>query len=356
MSNVHQFSTKDDINDEACLWISRIDRGLTDHERHALIQWTRESRLHEEALLEMAALWDDMSVLNELSGLFPFRQKTHSQRVDRARQVGWKVAASMLFAMVLGAVLFTSPFEPSNQLVADHEVVTEELASTSLGQQKNITLSDGSVVHLNTDSAVAIRYSSSQRLITLLQGEAHFDVSHDPERPFIVAAGQNSVTAIGTAFNIELVDDQAFELVVTEGKVLVQDTHAEDADKVELLTGKRSIVDQGVIMFSGEKALVDGVIADKARITRALIDKDLAWQQGMIIFQGEPLSVVLEEIARYTQIEFTLLQAELSDEKVAGYFKVGDIDGLLYALENGFGIKHVKVSETEISLGEDVTE
>ena len=83
-----------------------------------------------------------------------------------------------------------------------------------VGEQKNITLADGSKLHLNTDSIVTVDFTENARNIVLLRGEAHFDVAHDTSRPFTVTAGNNTVTAVGTAFNMQYVDDQAFDLVV----------------------------------------------------------------------------------------------------------------------------------------------
>lgn len=71
MNNIRQFSSKEDIQEQACLWISRLDRGLNSDEKTELDAWLSESNAHRQALLDAASLWDDMSVLNELSGLFP---------------------------------------------------------------------------------------------------------------------------------------------------------------------------------------------------------------------------------------------------------------------------------------------
>jgi len=79
MNNIRQFSSKEDIQEQACLWVSRLDRELSEDEKAQLDEWLAESPNHRKALMEAASLWDDMSVLNELSGLFPRHQnKTES--------------------------------------------------------------------------------------------------------------------------------------------------------------------------------------------------------------------------------------------------------------------------------------
>ncbi|MED5380542.1 MAG: FecR domain-containing protein, partial [Pseudomonadota bacterium] len=208
---------------------------------------------------------------------------------------------------------------------------------------------DGSKLHLNTNSVVTVDFSSTARNIVLLKGEAHFEVAHDTSRPFSVTAGNNTVTAVGTAFNMQYVDDNAFELVVTDGKVLVKDRFKASSSNESLFT-KRPVAEEGLLMFAGEKATVQGKVEARESMSQNDIDDDLAWQQGMIVFKGEPLEAVLAEIGRYTPVRFNISDESLRKRRVAGYFKVGDIDGLLSALKSSFNINYEKVTETSIEL------
>ncbi|MDM7859891.1 FecR domain-containing protein [Alteromonas sp. ASW11-36] len=349
MSNVHNFDTREDINEQACVWISRIDRGLNEQEKDQLSKWMAISNAHREVLFELASLWDDMSVMHQLSSLFPLEQQPTTQIESRYKKTNWQIAASIAFVcLTIGGFLFsqwnTSP---------DAMVIAAQHASTLVGEQRSITLSDGSTLHLNTNSAVSIRFTGEERRISLLRGEAYFDVAHEKSRPFVVAAGRNTVTAIGTAFNVQLVEESAFELVVTEGRVLVQDKAEQSAiEGAKILSGQNAIVDQGLIVFSGEKATVDASISDRKTVSQDLVADDLAWQKGMLVFKGETLDVVLKEITRYTPMRFQISDEALKRQRVAGYFKVGDIDGLLNALENSFSIKNERVSEYTILLSQ----
>lgn len=351
MSNIRQFSSREDIQEQACLWISRLDRGLSDSEKAALNHWLGESNAHREAIMEYASLWDDMSALNELSGLFPRKQvKQDSGRVKRlVVQARWSVAASFLFmALAAGIVVertwFNTPVEVAS---------TSQKVVTGVGEQKSLTLADGSEVHLNTNSVVTVTLSDKAREIVLLKGEAHFTVAHDKRRPFTVTAGNNTVTAVGTAFNMQYVNDNAFELVVTEGRVLVKDRFAQTQSSRSLFSSE-PVIGEGLLMFSGEKAIIRGEVENKKNLTQNDIDDDLAWQKGMIVFKGEPLEQALAEIGRYTSLRFSISDDRLKQRRVAGYFKVGDIDGLLNALKNSFNIEHEKINETTITLSAPV--
>ncbi len=351
MNNISQFSSKESIHQQACEWVSRIDRGLSLVETQELQHWVTLSSTHQKTLMQTAQLWDDMSVLNELSGLFPLRE-AQTQQVSRLRklvkQARWSVAAGFtLMALGVGMMMDWSWVEGTPESV----IVLQQKVETAIGEQKNITLSDGSVVHLNTDTVIEVTYTDSQRLVDLVKGEAHFTVAHDKQRPFSVNAGQNSVTAVGTAFNMQYVENQAFELVVTEGRVLVkQNDSAGSQSGVQSLVSRKPVAAEGLLMFSGEKAMVKGGVKQKHNVSENDIDEDLAWQKGMIVFKGEPLQKVLQEIGRYTPIQFKLMSDELKERRVAGFFKVGDIDGLLFALKNSFQIEHSQEHDSVIEL------
>lgn len=353
MSNIHSFSSREDIHEQACLWVSRMDRGLCEQEKEQLQLWLEQSQHHRGALFEVASLWDDLSVLNELSGLFPLDSSPNTRSKTKLATVApWQIAASFLFMALAVTSVFYNQWSGKEQVVLAN--VNVQRAITEVGEQKNITLTDGSVVHLNTNSTVSIAYSDTERKITLLKGEAHFDVAHEVNRPFVVVAGPNTVTAVGTAFNVQLVEATSFELVVTEGKVLVQEkSQQSSAIDAEILSAKRPIADEGLLVFSGEKALVSGAIQRRVNMSDESMNDDLAWQQGMLVFKGEPLSLVLEEITRYTSVRFQVSNEKLKSTRVAGYFKVGDIDGLLNALKNGFAINSERVTEYTIVLSKE---
>lgn len=349
MSNVHSFNTREDINEQACVWVSRIDRGLNEQEKEQLSKWMATSNAHREVLFELAALWDDMSVLNQLSGLFPLDEQQTANEEVRPKVAKWQIAASVAFVCLTIGGFFFSQWNSTS----DTTIIAAQRASTSVGEQRSITLSDGSTLHLNTNSTVSIRFTDDERRISLLSGEAYFDVAHEKSRPFVVSAGRNTVTAIGTAFNVQLVENSAFELVVTEGRVLVQDkAEQSSAEDAKILSGQSPIIDQGLIVFSGEKATVDVSITERHNVSSDLVADDLAWQQGMLVFKGEALDTVLKEIARYTPMRFQISDEAIKKKRVAGYFKVGDIDGLLNALENSFAIKNERVSEYTILLSQ----
>lgn len=348
MNNVMPFINKEDIHEQACVWISRIDRGLNELETQQLCTWAQANQSNKKALFEMAELWDDMSALNELSALFPLKAGS-SEKTERrvwSPPVRWSIAASFASAIVIASSwLFSQSLHHQGIAVAQHSHYHE----TGIGEQRPVTLQDGSVVHLNTNTVVSVDFNGTSRNINLLRGEAHFDVAHNPDRPFIVSAAGKEVTAIGTAFNVEIFEQSSIEVLVTEGKVLVEATENEQTDVVSSPSDSLH-----TFMIAGDKAeFSDVTAAEKTRLSLDQVQKDLAWQQGMLVFQGESLSEVLLEVSRYTQAEFEVLDDDIKQTRVAGYFKVGDTQGLLRALKNNFAISSVQLGSDRYALSAD---
>lgn len=349
MKNVSQFVSKENIEVEASLWVSRLDRGLNEDETLDLQQWIAKSEENHKQLLKMAAYWDNLTVLNELSALFPLDTIKQSQP---KRFKHFAIAASIAITGLVTTTLFNqdqlipSLFQ-SNQL--QHLTLI-----TQVGQQNTFTLSDGSIVVLNTDSQLEIEFTDGHRRLNLLKGEANFDVAKDTSRPFTVQAGSSAFTALGTIFNVQKNDEQTMELVVTEGRVLISNSTDTLEELTAAINDDSAIVSDALIVNTGQKAVVDTeVLTPVIELPLEDIQKDLSWQQGILIFEGEPLSSALDEVSRYTDTQFEIASPSIADLKVAGYFKAGDVDGLLASLSNNLNItvtynspKHVTLSPT----------
>lgn len=346
MNNVKHFSTKQDIQQQACEWISRFDRGLSEIEDKAFSDWVNISHSHRLCLFDVAQTWDELSVLNELSALFPLSDNHSLQTKRLSIRKTMVLAASFIFVSCLAWL--STPYMPS---IGEPSLMVLD-AETAVGEQRVLSLADGSVIHLNTDSLVSIDFSNSHRHVNLRRGEAHFEVAHDAARPFIVKAADNTVTAVGTAFNVQLNGAHQFELLVTEGKVLIKNQSHNLA--VASNTESSPLDGNGELMIAGQKAVISQTSIQPVILSNEQVQNDLAWQQGMLVFHGEPLAEALQEISRYTSINFTLADEQVKQRRVAGYFKAGDIQGLLFALENNFNIVYSQGDDQTIVLSSGI--
>ncbi|MBE0359556.1 FecR family protein [Pseudoalteromonas aliena] len=353
MSNVHPFTSKNVILENACTWVSAIDRGLSNEEKEQFKLWMLQSAAHQDAVYEIAQLWDELSVLNELSILFP--QHNSANHSKSKWVVPYSIAASLFAALMVCSYLLVNLENDFGKELA--KVNYTKIYQTKVGEQATYVLPDGTIVQLNTNSMLEVAYSKGRRQLLLNKGEGRFNVAKDASRPFSVMAGDKSFTALGTVFNVQRNTSSDLELVVTEGKVMITDpsvaVDANDFKAYQLADNSTQKIRQinANIVTSGEKAVIEQSITKP--ITQLSVDdvqRDLAWQNGMLIFNGEQLGDALNEVSRYTATRFELSSAELAKIKVAGVFRAGDVAGLLESLQTNFSIDHERLGEHVVSL------
>lgn len=357
MSNVFNLPSQDNRDEIAGLWISKINRGLSKAEQAEYQAWIASDEKNTEAMMSLSALWDDMEDLSRLADIFP-EEGLAEAGAGFSKQV-LSIAAS-LFVVLGVAVFMAQPYFQSG---------FEKTYETSIGEQSMVSLSDGSELVLNTNSLVTVEYDDDHRLVTLLRGEMHIDVAHDEFRPLSVKAGTRVVQAVGTAFNIELLEDQKFELIVTDGEVRVgdldtfekvlasalssQSRRSKGAEKrnnsIRLPEQALSISEGQKIRIGGSKRL-DAHVAEVAQVAEEDISIELSWRQGNLVFNGESLAMVIDEIGRYTSTEFQFESDEIKNVRIAGTFKAGDITGLLIALDDTFDVSSRKINSNRFSL------
>lgn len=356
MSNVVEIPSREDIYDQASLWIARLDRELSQAETKDLRAWLSESQVHKEVLFEMASLWDKMDSLSRLSELFeaPATQKIENAPSSPFSSLRFPLGVAASFIMLCSILVLGVKSLPSDELrgwlSGENTVasVVETIYETGLGEHSQVTLPDGSELVLNTDSLIRVQYSDNHRLLLLERGEVHIDVAHDKTRPLSVYAKDRVVQAVGTAFNVEIYNDKEVELIVTDGKVLVarQPTFQEELKAAQ----PKSLPRSSLAVSKGEKIVLGSIKEKVDRVEEADIAADLSWRQGNLIFRGESLQQAVEEISRYTAVEFELLDDSIKHIRIAGLFKAGDVSGLLSALDQNFNIAYEKIGNEKVLL------
>lgn len=332
-ATVVRLPNRQKVRDEAGLWLSRLDRGLTERERLDLESWLAEDPQHRDILLKLAILWDQTGVLSELAELFPLTRPKRVRLLTRS----WAVAAAGLAAAAVVAALVID----WGALERGPTPEAWQAYETAVGGQSTVGLVDGSTVTLNTNSAIEVLYTDTERTVRLSRGEGYFSVEHDPERPFRVHAGGRVFEAVGTAFNVRLETASDVTMMVTEGRVGVFPSPV--AGAAPAATSTAAIVDAGSLAIVGERGVSIQALA------AAEMEAQLSWQQGMLIFDGDPLEAVLREMGRYTTTEI-LADESVRDVRVGGYFRAGDVEGLLIALRENFDIESARGGDGRIFL------
>ena len=333
MSKVVEFSNKEQIHEQASLWIARLDRGLSEEEQQSLADWVRQSREHRRVLFEMAALWDRMDSLARLADLFDAPQRA-------------KPRVRVYLTMAASVMLTALAFAWSWTYLAGRPALMDKHYETAIGEHSTIDLPDGSLLVLNTNTRVTVSYEPDYRLFILERGEINIDVAHDNARPLSVMAGDRVVQAVGTAFNVKIFNEREVELLVTDGKVRVAKRPAAPTD----IHAPARLAETDMAVAKGEKVVLGSAQETIAQVAEADIAAQLSWRQGNLIFRGESLEQALAEITRYTSVEFEVMDEQIRHARIAGLFKAGDVDGLLATLTRNFNIESERLDDNKILL------
>lgn len=333
MTNVQPLPPHKRSVDEASDWLAKLDRGLSTAEEQALKAWLSQHAENRRALLRLASLWDKMDSLSLLTELSPpARKRNHRPLIYSA------IAASIAVFIIAGWLVQRSPdvlSTPAHRAVAS-------AYETAIGERSTVRLPDQSVLTLNTNSLVKVTYNDTQRVLVLERGELNIEVAHDPRRPLSVIAGQKVVRAVGTAFNVQIIDADQVELIVTEGTVMVSDDNR-TVPMQTIGTTPRTVT-------KGERVLLGLDQETISKVSDTALSAELSWRQGNLIFRGETLAAAIAEVSRYTPVKFEIADERLKELRIGGLFKAGDVDGLLATLKENFNIDSERLDAERVLL------
>jgi transmembrane sensor len=300
-----------EIGDEAAAWATRIDSGLVNPDvDEGLRRWLDEDPRHRGALLRAEAALSFVDRGRALAGVIP---KPAPRPIWIRRKL--TLAAAALVAGLVGAMMLLS---------GSHRY------GTGVGEIRQVPLSDGSVVAINTQSTLEVAMHPDIREITLARGEAWFRVAHDKRRPFIVSAGRIRVRAVGTAFSVRRHDD-GVEVQVTEGVVETWTVGEED---------------RRVSVAAGSRAYVAEYQPPKPVPALGDIERSLAWREGQIVLEGETLDEAVAQFNRYNNKKLVISDPGLAAEKLVGQFHATDPQTFAEAVATTLGAEVYEQGDT----------
>lgn len=223
--------------------------------------------------------------------------------------------AAIVFVLLSTAIILRNDIRD----LADPVVLLEK--SVGDGERLDLTLPDGSKVFLNAGSRLRYpnRFTKGKRQVYLVEGEAYFDISHDPSNPFIVTSKHINTRVLGTAFNIKAYRYLSnLQVAVTRGKVRVSDQSGTKA--VSLLPNQQITVDN-----------------QSGRMTKQQVDAQavISWQRGDFIFNNDRLVDVCAVLSKKYKLNFYFRQKEIQDYRItAGFVSKDRIDDILSILAN----------------------
>lgn len=294
----------DDANDpvwgQAMDWLLTVHAAPDDAEvRRRLSVWRAENPAHDRAYRRAERVWRLTGVPIPIPGMAPpapviamadIRPPRTSRRRAFSRGAAVLAAACLLVLLMPVAML---------RLQADY--------LTGIGERRQITLADGTVVDLNADSAVAVDYTTERRDLVLLSGEAFITVGRD-RRPFRVRAKDMTVVDIGTAFDVDI-GREAYSVAVEHGAVQV--TYDGGINPVDARLGP------------GDRLRIDRASGAAARRT-ATPSRIAAWRQGRLIVEEATIGEVVDMMRRYHRGMIILRDETLAARRVTGVYDLAD--------------------------------
>lgn len=301
--------------DETRRWIVRIDRGaLSAEERAELQAWLASDPRHASLLDQHAKLWHAAG-----------KARAAAAGGDQARRhVAWHGTGHGMRAIAAGLCAVAVLALAARWLPVPSEAPAVAALRTAPGQHQAFALRDGSRIVLNTKSSAAVSYEAARRQVTLLDGEAYFEVAKDASRPFRVLAGRMAVRAVGTRFSVYKRGGGAVDVVVHEGVVEVS-RFASAEQSTDPVGKDRLAAGQGLRMRA------DAVTVHV--LTAAQLARALAWQQGRVIFDNTPLALAIEEMARYAPSTIAIGDDRIRQLKLSGSFSTQNVPTFLRTLE-----------------------
>jgi transmembrane sensor len=336
------------INEQAARWVARADAGvLNPSEQRQLELWLDADPRHRGAYVRAQAQWLDLDRLAALHGPTtssdnnsltaaptssgPALQQPNS---SRSRFISRR---QLLAAGVAG---FTAIGGGLSWIVLRQG---RERYTSGIGEIRRITLTDGSTTLLNTDTEISVHLTPKRRDVHLLRGEAFFEVAHDKARPFVVHANDTLVRAIGTTFAVKLESTQV-DVTVTEGVVEVANRTLNSP--TDPTASPASHTDVMRVAANEQVVVTDSRSQEVRRIAPTEADRQLAWREGMVSFDGEPLQTAVNEINRHNQRKIVIDDPALATRPVVGIFRATDLDGFSAAAAEA--LKARVVSEGDV--------
>lgn len=334
-------SIKHEVLVEAAEWLTRLKSNeFTEHDQIILNQWKMQSVMHQSAWQRAEMV---LGTFNNVPSLLGRNTLSKVDNVGRRRAI-----------KNLALVLMVTPtaYLAYQQLPYQHRPwkMWQGDLRTATGESQTHTLADGTQLVLNTNSAVNINFSATERRVTLLAGEVLFTSGKEAtgkegidnypsstelafKRPFIVNTPQGDMLALGTRFSVRQLNDvtnTVTQLAVFEGAVEIQ----------PIGSPKR------IIVQAGEQRLFSSTNIQPAQeVTEDII----LWEKGMLLAKNMPLAELINELSRYRR---GILRCDVSVANliVSGAFQVDNVQASLDLLQKTLPIKMSSITPWWITV------
>jgi len=279
------------IEDIAADWsaLRRMGNNWNSERQAELDAWLTQSLAHRIAYLRIEATWRRT---DRLAALRQPMQESADRRVDR--KTFWtRIATAIGIVLLVGVIAGNYFARPHGQLI-----------ETPKGGREQLTLSDGSQVELNTDTAIRIDLDGQTRAVELMRGEAFFQIKHNSARPFVVTAAGHRIVDLGTQFLIRMAPE-SLRVALLEGRARLESTQLRQ---------------HAVVLTPGDVAVATADVTHVSRTSERELSENLAWRRGVIVFRNQRLDKAAVEFNRYGGPQIIVADADTAKLRVNGTF------------------------------------
>lgn len=341
--------TMPELKKQAYDWLVLLRADDIDEKQiYAFADWLSRDPRHSEAFAAAEDLFNDMAIaagLNVSADMADREEIKPKPAVIKPRieqptkrnykhRFSWIGISLALAASWLFAVIFVIP--QHSHLLATYFSDFH----TGTGEQREVSLNDGSRLLLNTDSAVSVSFDDDHRRIILHHGQVRFVVTKDQTRPFEVLSDDLSVRALGTVFEVSNLDTEETNVIVQEHAVLVQLQGAGHPAK--------PFIDQIEVQKGQKLHHLNGMALQKPEAVE--LAQATAWQHHELVINDRPLGELITELNRYRVGRIFVSGDELQDLRISGVFSLDNPDNTLNTLQAVLGLKQTRLSALWVVL------
>ncbi len=322
MSTAVAMKSHDDLHEEAAEWVVRLGgESVTAEDRAACTRWKEQSQAHQAAFDYAERTWRNLAML-DADSLSVAPSSIRAPRTRRLTPQKWLGLAACFVGLAM--VLLPQMDALRALIMADYR--------TSSGEQRRVSLPDGSTVLLNTASAIALHFDEHTRRVELLSGEVLFVAAptRDSEtRPFVVTGSASHTRALGTQFVVRRIG-HSDEVTVIE--------HA-----VEVTVDHQTSAPAPLVIEAGHRVRY-GTESGRGTVADVNIEQVTSWQRGRLVFDRMPLADVISEINRYRRGHVSIMNPQLATRRVSGVVLIDKVDDSLSFIASELGAQTTSLS------------
>ena len=326
--------------EQAAAWRLRLLRDPSLGESQEYRHWC-EDPCNVKAREAVVKAWSSVGALETTPQMLELRQQAlarmRAARASRLKKRSWAAVATA--ALLAVGVDLAWPY--LSGWSANHITwLNTKSYKTDIGERRIVSLPDGSRISMDSDTSVRVTYLQSARSLTLERGRSRFDVAHDPNRPFTVTAGPQTVVAIGTSFDVERLQSSVFVTLI-QGQVIIKGTQPAPTP------GTPEPAESSISLKAGEELVVT------RDVRPAIVTTDLqvarAWESGRLLFRDEPLGDAVARVNRYTSHPVEI-DPSIAGIRFSGVFNAGDVSSFVSAVTSYFPVQAVTTDSNNIRL------